>query len=513
MKDKLKCNSTKINNRILKLNKHKINSKDNLITKELIKNKIKKRKEKIKSEIFYVINENMETIKNILDNESDKNLLLNTSNNSESDNFQNYSGEQISIISFYNSNSHKKNNYTKNEKRYFNKSHKKYNIYKKIPSKKIKTQYKKIQNNIDNKKIGKNKVNLKSFFDKREYLPKHNHVITDIKQITQIIDISNDSSYNDKLIDECKSKSGKINLFNDIFDNEIFDEEKERENDIDLFFSTRRTLILKNVFNNNNSLKTPQKFSLPQRNNNKTFSHINKLNSNLGHNFSLYDSASTANTFQKNKNELKIVKANTNFLKNNEIDLRNFFTEINLPIIYANKFIENGFDDINIILSLTKTYEAINNQNLKDIGIMCPGHRAKILVHIEEKAQIFPFYLEKDIIYNNDNKTNINEKNIFDDKLFKFLKEIKCEKYLNNFKINGYFNIELLYSLMLTRHPLNKGILKEDLYIEEEDIIIKIINKLEKDSKNYANKLKKRNTNNIYDDKISYNSCEICQII
>ena len=172
----------------------------------------------------------METIKNILDNESDKNLLLNTSNNSESDNFQNYSGEQISIISFYNSNSHKKNNYTKNEKRYFNKSHKKYNIYKKIPSKKIKTQYKKIQNNIDNKKIEKNKVNLKSFFDKREYLPKHNHVITDIKQITQIIDISNDSSYNDKLIDECKSKSGKINLFNDIFDNEIFDEEKEREN-------------------------------------------------------------------------------------------------------------------------------------------------------------------------------------------------------------------------------------------------------------------------------------------
>ena len=73
----------------------------------------------------------------------------------------------------------------------------------------------------------------------------------------------------------------------------------------------------------------------------------------------------------------------------------NFFSEINFPTIYADKFIYSGFDDLDSFLSLTKTSISITNQNLKDFGIMCPGHRTKILIHLEEKAELFPFYLEK----------------------------------------------------------------------------------------------------------------------
>ena len=71
---------------------------------------------------------------------------------------------------------------------------------------------------------------------------------------------------------------------------------------------------------------------------------------------------------------------NNIYLKYNKTELINFFSEINLPTIYADKFIYSGFDDLDSILSLTKTSISITNQNLKDFGIMCPGHRTKILI-------------------------------------------------------------------------------------------------------------------------------------
>ncbi len=157
---------------------------------------------------------------------------------------------------------------------------------------------------------------------------------------------------------------------------------------------------------------------------------------------------------------------------------------------------------------MTKTSIAITNQNLKDIGIKCPGHRAKILIHLEEKADIIPLYLEKDIIY--------NDKNIYlnNNSLFKFCNEIGCQKYLNNFRRNGYFNSELLFSQMLTREPITKQMLIEDLGIVNEENINRIIKGLNEEGINYFKTLKKKNKNlKIFsDDKLYHNSCEACQI-
>ena len=73
--------------------------------------------------------------------------------------------------------------------------------------------------------------------------------------------------------------------------------------------------------------------------------------------------------------------------------------KIKLPKEYTEKFIDNGFDDLNLLKFQTKSGIALSNQNLKDIGIISCGERAKILIHLEEKSGIIPYFLERDKIY------------------------------------------------------------------------------------------------------------------
>ena len=93
----------------VKINKKKEYSEDNIDCGDedpiILMNK---RKEKIHEEIFYYINKNMEKIESKLDSGTDDNLLLNSSRNMDDLNFENYSGEKISIMSFFNFNYKKK---------------------------------------------------------------------------------------------------------------------------------------------------------------------------------------------------------------------------------------------------------------------------------------------------------------------------------------------------------------------------------------------------------------------
>ena len=182
--------------------------------------------------------------------------------------------------------------------------------------------------------------------------------------------------------------------------------------------------------------------------------------------------------------------------------MTNFFWEINLPTEYAFKFIENGFDDLKILIEMTKSGIAISNQNLRNIGISKAGDRAKILIRLEEKAGIFPVDLEDKVVYNNNSKHN---------SLDNFLEQYNCKQYVNNFKRNGYYNIELLFCQMLIREPINRYILKNDLYITKEYDIKNILKGLEDGSKKYLEKLRKGSNNYKLEvdsnNKYSCNSC------
>ena len=512
-KNKKFCNN--LNNKLSVYRKSNKCPNNNFDINNLFSNKFIKRKEKIHFEIYNLINENMQNIENKLDNiSSDENLVFNISKTFDEDNFKNYSGEKLSIISF--SNSTMKNNSLEKDIKTNNNSFQNYDILNNKNNDKLKNEY--INESISNyiyinskkkKKIIKNKTKLKKT------------VIPNIKK-TYNINYAFDTLSDKETI---LNNSNYLNLnisSSDIFDNDNTIEDKEIN--IQNIFSCKKDLNKINI-NSNTTQKTPKKNSTIQIDNFnkiKTSNKEGKLNY-ISYNFSLYDSTSTSNTYDKKKNKFKFHQStdenynNENYSKRNEIELINFFNEINLPSIYTNKFIVNGFDDLNVLLILTQSGIAITNQNLKDIGIMNAGDRAKILIHLEEKAEIIPYYLETDIIYSNSVNNSISEYNDrnMKDRLFNFLKEIGCDRYINNFKLNGYFNIELLLSQMLTRQPIDKNMLKDDFYIDNENNRNKILKKLEIETKNYVKKLKGRsvcsiNNTIVYDDKIYRNSCEPC---
>ena len=294
-----------------------------------------------------------------------------------------------------------------------------------------------IKMNLNNSNENSNFSNILNTLDKEKFINYNGENLSILSNSISENYISN----NDDSIPNEKDKENGKKVF--IFENSSMNASlKSKDN------NTNKIISLKN-YNNNNPRDLPIYDSSSTSNSCKKKINnisINKINSNIIH------SPKIVNDKNELKNEL-------NYLKANESELINFFLEIKLPLIYAFKFIENGFDDLKILIDLTKTTIAISNKNLKDIGISNAGDRAKILIHLEEKAGVFPIILEKKIIY--DNSSNCNS-------LGKFLLDYKCEIFTNNFKKNGYYNSELLYCQMLIREPINKNNIIKDLGIKDE---------------------------------------------
>lgn len=186
-----------------------------------------------------------------------------------------------------------------------------------------------------------------------------------------------------------------------------------------------------------------------------------------------------------------------------------FFEEIHLPRDYVQKFIQNGFDDLDVLISQTKKGNVITDETLKKIGIQCPGHRAKIIIHLEEKAHLYNFKLEKEIIY----MAEQNSK--YTDYIYKFFANINLEEYVNNFISNGYLSPQLMFMQMVTRHPITDKILQNDIGIKKIGYRARILNSLTTESNIYIKKLKKNNEDNkalTFENSNNINSCEVCDI-
>ena len=247
---------------------------------------------------------------------------------------------------------------------------------------------------------------------------------------------------------------------------------------------------------------------------------LTNINSDITNNINYVENENENGSKEKKENEnnnnLNIDENNKNInrifnINDNKNELELFFTEINLPKEYSQKFIDNGFDDLNLLKEQTKSGIALSNENLKDIGITSCGERAKILIHLEEKAEVIKYLLEKDKIYINDKDSKeINKIN--NNSLFKFLNSINLKQYEKNFRDNGYYTAELLFTQMLTRQPLNEEELKKEIKIEKKGHILFLYNNLVSGSKDYAKILKNRvHTKTIYDGP-SLKSCEPCFI-
>ncbi len=196
------------------------------------------------------------------------------------------------------------------------------------------------------------------------------------------------------------------------------------------------------------------------------------------------------NNENKNNNSERISFIYNKYInnKNNEKEINNFISEIGLSKKYVNLLLINGFDDLNVLKEQSKNGIAISNENLKEIGFKTPGKRAKFLIHLEEKANLFKFEIEKEKVYLS-NSTNEN-------KLFRLLSSISLEKYINNFLINDYTSPELLFIQMKSRQPITDDILRSEIGIEKLGYRMRIINKLKSESINYIQRLHNGNIRN-----------------
>ena len=247
-------------------------------------------------------------------------------------------------------------------------------------------------------------------------------------------------------------------------------------------------------------------FTSPLRKKDELFNYYNGRSVNP----SCVQSLTTSHTINKEHSDSPLINNKISKSIDKKIELSNFMSEIGLPYNYSNNLIENGFDDLEVLISQTKNSIALTEQNLRDIGIKIPGDRAKILIHLEELAGKFPFILEKEKIYFNKNDENMS--------LYNFLTSINLEEYIETFIHNGYHNAELLYVQMASKNPITEDILKNDLGLNKIGHIKRIMLNLISCSENYIKQLKNKNIESSNIKSIEFegnpylNSCDACLI-
>ena len=272
---------------------------------------------------------------------------------------------------------------------------------------------------------------------------------------------------------------------------------KESEN-----FPFYKELIHSNNGNGNTPLKNEKKNEnlssiIENKNISENNSNSNSINNSHNKNAENEDKKKDNISFIKNPSKNNILKSNksNNSVNdnNNEINIINrplleFLNQINMQKYYLH-LKNNGLEYINIIIEDTKKGVYITDNQLKIIGINKPGDRAKILIRIQEKANLFEYAVPKNVYYN-----CINLEKIEDDpnanKLYEWLKSIRLEQYLKNFLANGYCSIDILFFQLLSNQPLTDEILKNELEINKLGHRTRIFNKLKEEFRSYEKQLK-----------------------
>ena len=365
-----------------------------------------------------------------------------------------------------------------------------------------------------------NKINNKIFLDTSSFMNNISYLDKIQNYTGEKMSIATDGDLSSSIITNNLNKNGQSTKLLTPIDNKYINTQTIiNESDFcdEISPKNKKILILNNKKDTN---KINAKFLLKDFNKLKSTSNVKDDNLNhcnrLSINPSYIQSLTTCHTLNKEHIESPIIISKSLNPINKKSEIYKFITEINLPKEYTNNLIDNGFDVLEVLISQTKKGTALSYQNLKEIGIKLPGERAKILIHLEELAGNFPFYLDTDVIYFNMNKSfeSNDKKQNKNNSLYTFLSSIKLEQYYNNFIDNGYYNAELLFIQTNSKQPLNEEILVNDIKLNKSDVE-NIINNLIDNSKNYIDKQKKKEShkNSISTIILEENNnkyCEMC---
>ena len=342
-----------------------------------------------------------------------------------------------------------------------------------------------LSNNLISSNINKNiNVNIN--------LNVNKEILHNDKNFSNINTIINDSELYDDISPKNINKINNYNYFNCI-----------KNNNKNILLDNRQSIPISKSLNPN-ELKY---YTSPTKKKENNYSSTGSIKS------SYLQSLKTCHTSLKGQYESPVFQNKVKKILDKRMELYNFIKEINLPIKYAEILLDNGFDDLEVLINQTKSGVALSYQNLKEIGVGTPGERGKILIHLEEITDIFNFDIEKDIIYSDkmpDEKTG---------SLYLFLERISLEEYFQIFVDNGYNSAELLFMQMISKNPITEDILKSDLGINKIGHLQRIMISLNEESKKYINNLEnkskkksKRYNHVLYEEKSFLKHCEACLI-
>ena len=202
---------------------------------------------------------------------------------------------------------------------------------------------------------------------------------------------------------------------------------------------------------------------------------------------------------KETKDEKKMNKE----IKDTKEELYDFLLKIEMEQ-YTDILIQEGFDDINLVINQMKTGNPINDDILREIGIERPGDRAKILIRIQECAGLFEFKIQfEPVYYINRKKFEFLRYDFHVKALQNWLKKLKLQNYLGNFYNNGYYSPELIFVQKASKFPIDDTILERDLKIENINDRKLIMSSISSNSKNYISELQKKNTKNKIENGIS----------
>ena len=264
----------------------------------------------------------------------------------------------------------------------------------------------------------------------------------------------------------------------------------------------------------------------PEQHNNLTSQDLNNnsqdFNLNKSNNLNKSESESLTYTYSSNSSFVKISKKNNKNENNNNSNNTNkknkeknintetgtlssitliddeqikanlyiFLQEINMEN-YTDILVNQGFDDVRLMVNQMNTGYALTDENLKEVGIIKAGDRAKILIRLQELSGGFDFNIPFNSVYYINKKEYSKVKYDFKIKaLLDWLREIKLGDLLENFYNNGYHSIDLLYVQMYSKNPINEQILEQDLNIKKLGYRTRLMNKIQENAKKYISELK-----------------------
>ena len=343
-------------------------------------------------------------------------------------------------------------------------------------------------------------------------IPEENDITSNIDQEPlspfQIIRSDNDTTKTNDLNEE--NYKIKLNLNEYFYDDSIpIKIYHSKQNDIKCKENVRETIkenTNKYNFRTNNTLRNTLRNSIIRssviREENTCSEEFNNLNFNQNNNKNNNNINNTNNDSIYSNNNIKesYPSVETEIKENDEEEkiLIEYLSQIHMDK-YSSLLIKEGFDDVTVLVELMKGKKGISDIDLKNIGILFAGDRARILIKLqldacENEFKFNNFLNENSIFYVTNHSEKDYKKDNYLKELYKWLQNIKLQNLFSNFYQQGYFSVDLLLIQMLSKNPITDEILKDDLKINKYGYRLRLMNKLLDDSSQYFKKYKRLST-------------------